>query len=154
MRAKVDKFTPMLQRIQTVWLLCGMACGVLLLYFPVWEIAPGNTALGMENVGAGTHFYLLGFPPVIFVMHAIGIFSFRKRKRQLRICSINVLLFIIFLVAAAFILQAENKVAENFHPGDFKFGAMLPFIGIIFNLMAKRGIRKDEELIRSMDRLR
>jgi len=144
----------MLQRIQTIWLLLGMACGVLLLYFPVWQITPGNIAEGMDNVGAGTHFYLLGFPPVMFITHAISIFSFRNRKRQLRFCNINILLFIIFLIAALIILQAENQVFENLHPGDFKFGAVLPLMGIIFNLMAKGGIRKDEKLIRSMDRLR
>jgi cytochrome c biogenesis factor len=144
----------MLQRIQTVWLLLGMACGVLLLYFPVWQITPGSIAEGMDSIGAGTHFYLLGFPPVIFVTHAIAIFSFKKRKRQIRLCNINVLLFIIFLMAALIILQVENQVLENLHVGDFRLGAMLPLIGIIFNLMAKRNIKQDEELIRSMNRLR
>jgi len=38
--------------------------------------------------------------------------------------------------------------------GDFRLGSALPLLGIIFNLMAKRNISKDEELIRSMDRLR
>ncbi len=144
----------MLQRIQTVWLLLAMACGVLLLYLPVWQVSSGGVTEGMDVIGAGTHFYLLGFPPVIFVTHAVAIFSFKNRKRQLRLCNINIMLFILFLVAAIVILQVENHVFQNFHPGDFKFGAVLPLIGIILNLMAKAGIRKDEELIRSMDRLR
>ena len=144
----------MLQRIQTVWLLLAMACGVLLLYFPVWQITPGSTAQGMDIIGAGTHFYLLGFPPVIFITHALAIFSFKKRKRQIRLCNINVMLFIIFTIAALVILQVENRVFENFHVGDFKIGAVFPLAGIVFNLIAKSGIKKDEELIRSMDRLR
>ena len=144
----------MLQRIQTIWLLLAMACGVMLLYFPVWEIAAGSIADGMSNIGANSHPYLLGFPPVIFVTHAIAIFSFKKRKRQIRLCNINVLLFIIYLVAALVIIQIENNLFENFHPGDFRLGAILPLMGIVFNLMAKSGIKKDEELIRSMDRLR
>ena len=154
MPSKLVKFNPMLQRIQTVWLLLGMACGVLLLYFPVWQITPGSIAEGMDTVGAGTHFYLLGFPPVIFITHAIAIFSFKNRKRQIRLCNINMLLFIIFMVAAIVILQVENQVMENLHLGDFRLGSALPLLGIIFNLMAKRNISKDEELIRSMDRLR
>ena len=144
----------MLQRIQTVWLLLAMACGVLLLYFPVWQVSSEGVSEGMDAIGAGTHFYLLGFPPVIFVTHAIAIFSFKNRKRQIRLCNINVMLFMIFLVAAIAILQVENHVMQNFHPGDFRLGAILPLIGIILNLMAKSGVKKDQELIRSMDRLR
>ncbi len=144
----------MIQRIQTIWLLLAMACGVLLLYFPVWEISSGGSAQGMDTIGAFTHPYLLGFPPLLFITHAIAIFSFKKRKRQLRFCNITILLFSLFLVAALIILQIENNISSNFHFGDFKLGAVLPLIGIIFNSMAKRGIKKDEELIRSMNRLR
>ena len=144
----------MIQRIQTVWLLLAMACGVLLLYFPFWEIAAGSVAQGMDTIGASTHFYLLGFPPVIFVTHAIAIFSFKNRKRQLRFCNINILLFILYVIVGLIILQIENNVFSNFHLGDFKLGAVLPLIGIILNLIARRGIKKDEELIRSMNRLR
>jgi hypothetical protein len=144
----------MLQRIQTVWLLLAMACGVLLLYFPVWQVSSKGVSEGMDVIGAGTHFYLLGFPPVIFMVHAVALFSFKNRRRQIRLCNISIMLFTIFLIAALVILQVENRVTENFHPGDFKFGTVLPLMGIILNLMAKSGIRKDEELIRSMDRLR
>ena len=144
----------MIQRIQTIWLLLGMACGVLLLYFPVWEVASSMTTSGMETVGAGTHFYLLGFPPVMFITHTYATFSYKNRRRQKHLCNINILLFIIFLIAAVVILQIENQVLQNLNPGDFRLGAALPLIGIVFNIMARNAIKKDEELIRSMDRLR
>ena len=144
----------MIQRIQTVWLLFAMACGVLLLYFPFWEISAGGVAEGMDTIGANSHFYLLGFPPVMFVTHAIAIFSFKNRKRQMRFCNINILLFSIYIIAGLIILQIENDVFHYFHLGDFKLGSVLPLIGIIMNLIARRGIKKDEDLIRSMNRLR
>jgi len=144
----------MIQRIQTVWLLFSMACAVLLLWLPVWAVEVGYESSGMDTIGAGTHFFLLPIPVILFVTHALAIFSFKNRKRQIRLCNINVLLFIIYLVAALVIIQIENNLFENFHPGDFRLGAILPLMGIVFNLMAKSGIKKDEELIRSMDRLR
>ena len=144
----------MIQRIQTIWLLLGMACGVLLLYFPVWQIAEGNPSAGMDIIGAGTHFYLLGFPPVIFITHAIAIWSYKNRRRQIRFCNINSMLFILFLVAALVIIQIEDGGLSNYHAGSFKAGALLPILGIIFNFMARGRIKKDEELVRSMDRLR
>jgi hypothetical protein len=144
----------MIQRIQTIWLLLAMACGVLLLYFPVWQLAEGSPLPGMDIIGAGTHFYLLGFPPVIFITHAIAIWSFKNRRRQIRLCNINMMLFILFLVAALVIIQVENGGLSDFHAGSFKVGALLPVLGIIFNFMARGRIKKDEELVRSMDRLR
>ncbi len=144
----------MIQRIQTVWLLLAMACAVLLLYFPVWQIFDGGIEGGMDVVGAGTHFFLLPFAPILFIFHSIAIYSFKNRKRQLNFCNIDILLFIIYLIAVLIILQTENQIFSDFHLGDFRFGALLPIIGIILNLMAKRGIKKDEELVRSMDRLR
>jgi peptidoglycan/LPS O-acetylase OafA/YrhL len=144
----------MIQRIQTIWLLLGMACGVLLLYFPVWQLAAGNPSTGMETIGADTHFYLLGFAPVIFITHAIAIWSFKNRKRQIRLCNINVLLFILFLIAALLIIEIENRGVSNLSAGRFKIGAFLTLLGIIFNFRARRAIKKDEDVIRSMDRLR
>lgn len=144
----------MIQRIQTIWLLLAMACSVMLLYFPVWKIGGGSVATGMDEVGAGTHFYLLGFAPVLFITHAIAVYSFRNRKKQLRICNINILLFVVYLLAAIIILQVENQIFTFFNPSNFRIGFLLPLIGIFMNWLAKKGIRKDEELIRSMDRLR
>jgi hypothetical protein len=143
----------MIQRIQTVWLLLAMGCAVALLYFPFWQLS-GGIDTGMDSIGAGTHFYLLGFPPVLFITHALAIFSYKKRKRQLRLCGINIMLFILFFIAAIVIVQVENNLFGNFQIADFKPGAILPLIGILFNLMARSGIKKDEEVIRSMDRLR
>jgi len=144
----------MIQRIQTVWLLLGMACGVALLYFPVWQAGPDTIVEGMDIINVSNPFFLLGVPPVLFITHAIAIFSFRKRKMQLRMCGINITLFLLFLLVALIFLQVENNILSNFSLADFKLGAILPIGGVIFNLMARGGIRKDEELIRSMDRLR
>jgi hypothetical protein len=143
----------MLQRIQTVWLLLAMGCSVALLYFPVWQVDAAISE-GMNSIGANTHAYLLAFPPILFLTHAASIFSFRNRKRQLKFCGFSIVLLVIFLAASLVLIQVENDLLANFHPGDFQWGAMLPVIAILFNLMARKGIRKDEELIRSMDRLR
>lgn len=131
-----------------------MACAVLLLYFPVWQALPGIEATGMEQIGAGTHFFLLPIPAILFLTHAYAIWSFKKRKRQLRLCGINITLFILFVISALIIVQTERNVFDNFNISEFRMGFILPLIGIIFNFTARRGIKKDEELIRSMDRLR
>lgn len=144
----------MIQRIQTLWLLIAMAAGVSLLYLPVWQAAAEDTLRGMESIGAANHLYLLPFPPLLFLTHAVSIFTYKRRVLQLRWCNISILFFILFLITTLIVLQVENQLLQNFKPEGFQWGLILPFIGIAFDIMAKRGVKKDEALIRSMDRLR
>ena len=143
----------MIQRVQTIWLLLSLACCVLLFFIPVWE-SSSSAPTGMDEIGAYTHLFLLPFAVLLVVSHLVTIFLFGRRKLQLRFCTANILLYLVFFALALFFIQQENNVFSNFHVQEFKSGALLPWIGIFFNIMARRGIRKDEELIRSMDRLR
>jgi hypothetical protein len=143
----------MIQRVQTVWLLLSLACCVLLFFIPVWE-SSSPAPLGMDEIGANSHLFLLPFAVLLVVSHLVTIFLFGKRKLQMKFCMANILLYLIFFVLALTFIQQENNVLSNFHLNEFKSGALLPLIGIILNVRARRGIRKDEELIRSMDRLR
>ncbi len=144
----------MIQRLQTLWILLAMACAVLLLYVLVWQAGPTDATAGMDNIGAGTHPFLLPFAPLLFITHAIAIFSYKRRKRQLQWCNISILLFTLFVIASVVILQLEVQILTHFDIHEFRPGILLPFAGIIFNAVAKRSIRKDEALVRSMDRLR
>lgn len=143
----------MIQRVQTVWLLLSLACCVLLFFIPVWE-SSSSASGGMDEIGAYSHLFLLPFAVLLVISHLVTIFLFGKRKLQMKFCSVNILLYLVFFVLALFFIQQENNVFANFRVTEFKSGALLPWIGIFFNVMARRGIRKDEELIRSMDRLR
>ncbi len=144
----------MIQRVQTIWLLLAMACAVLLFYFPVWQVDNTHQQFALDIVGAGVNFHLLGFPLFLFITHAVATWSFKNRKRQLRFCNINILLFLLFLLSALVILQVENHIFSDWHMADFKLGFYLPLLGIVFNLMARQGIRRDEALIESLRRLR
>jgi hypothetical protein len=47
-----------------------------------------------------------------------------------------------------------KSVPEYSGEGNLSWGLILPAASIVFLLLANRGINKDEELIRSADRLR
>ena len=143
----------MIQRVQTIWLLLSLICCVLLFFIPVWQSSP-TTAPGMDEIGAYTHLFLLPFAGLLVLSHLVTIFLYGKRKLQMKFCMANILLYLVFFTLALVFIQQENNVFSNFNVKEFKSGALLPWIGIFFNMMARRGIRKDEELIRSMDRLR
>ena len=144
----------MIQRIQTAYLTASLACSVLLFFLPFWVSSLGVNAAGMEEVGAGTHFFLLPVAGLLVISHLVSIFTYKNRKRQKGFCTGNILLYLIFILLALVLIQLESHVFQNFNLMEFRLGAILPVIGIILNVMARNGIKKDEALVRSMDRLR
>lgn len=124
----------------------------MLFYVPVWEAASPSPAGPLSQLGAGVHFKLLGFPLMLFITHTVATWSFRNRRRQLRWCNINILLFLLFLFSAFFILETEQHALADLHFSELKLGFYLPLLGIVFNLLARRGIRSDEAFFRRLQR--
>ena len=82
------------------------------------------------------------------------IFQFRSRGRQLLLGSINLLL-ITATLGAAFVFSNKGEQLLNLKlEGQFLPGFYLPTLALLLNLLANRFIRRDEQLVRSMDRLR
>ncbi|MBA2422321.1 MAG: DUF4293 domain-containing protein [Chitinophagales bacterium] len=145
----------MIQRIQTVFLLLSLALLIPLFFLPIWEAAGSYNQTGKMNVvEGGTHFFLIPILALLVIAHLITIFSYKRRNRQKQLCVGNIFLFIIFILAALLVLQLENQIFQRLNLREFRPAFILPLFGIIFNLFARNAIRKDESLLRSMDRLR
>ena len=88
---------------------------------------------------------------------ALAIYSllqYKNRKKQLLINMINALMMASTLGLAVYTSFQAN---ESFNPtvgGAFLIGFYSIVFGLIMNLIANRFIRKDEMLIRSVDRIR
>ncbi len=143
----------MIQRIQSLYIFLSLVCALLLYLFPIWQTNAGSTD-GMQVIGAGTHLLLLPLPIIMAISHLLAIFSFKHRKRQKQLCTGNILLYIIFLLGGLLIIQLEHHFFQHFNLFEFRLGAVLPLAGILLNVLARNGIKKDEALLRSMDRLR
>ncbi|GAB3827074.1 hypothetical protein GCM10028821_10240 [Hymenobacter jeollabukensis] len=82
------------------------------------------------------------------------IFQYQKRMTQLMLGSLNLLL-ISATIGAAFYYSSQGEQMVNVKmPGTFEAGFYLPTLALLLNLLANRFIRRDEKLVRSMDRLR
>lgn len=57
------------------------------------------------------------------------------------------------MVLTVVLFLQDPVMDQAVQPGD-KAGAYLPFVALVALLLAQRFIRKDEEKVRSMDRLR
>ena len=87
---------------------------------------------------------------VVAVLAFVTIFLFKKRKLQIRLTIFSsVVLIGYYLAVVAYIFMlAENT---SFTPS---WTISLPFVGIILNWLAIRGIGADEALVKAYDRLR
>ncbi len=130
----------MLQRLQSVYLaLAALFCIVFLFVDSIEQNDVYSSALD--------HTPLLVLSIISAVVGLADVFLYRNRPLQINICRFNLLL-LLAMIGIAFYLEYLDK---DFSPW---MGMAIPFLALALNLMAIRGIRADENLVRSMDRLR
>ena len=126
----------MIQRIQTVYLFFAFCLIVTLVFIPFY-----SSSSFMMGFNAGWF-------AVVALSTIVAIFLFKKRKIQIRICYAMILsLILTYIIYLLVNFESLSLTGMNY---TFVF----PFIAIIFIYLALRGIKKDEKLIRSLDRLR
>lgn len=89
---------------------------------------------------------------IICILSFIAIFLFKKRKIQLKLTVSVILLAILFIGLMSFYaFWTTGKYQAKLVPG---FKMFIPLLMLVFGILAYRGIRKDENLVKSYDRLR
>jgi hypothetical protein len=139
----------MIQRIQSVWLFIAVICAALTYKFPFYT---GNV-IGKDNVQryiklvASSNYILLILTAGFIAGTTAIIFMYKSRKQQLWLTVVAACLSVLNLV----IYFYEVK---NFTSGNMSLSAIFAFAMPILLIFAINGIRKDEKLIKSLDRLR
>jgi len=140
----------MLQRIQSVYLfLAFIVTGVLPFVLPLWTDGTGADYYFMQNLA---FVFLFGLSTTL---SAIGILTFKRRKKQFVMGRLNIVLNLILL--GLFIYQSLNLSGEADREGfvlEKGIGMFLPIVSIVLLSLANRAIKKDEDLVKSVDRLR
>jgi hypothetical protein len=153
----------MLQRKQTLWMLAALICAVLTFKFAFYfgnmkvginGIAPlevkAMPVFGVGSVSAGSGSILILIVTIVLIAGTlINIFNFSNRKKQFWI---TIGLFILSLLNI--LLYWWKSGHPPFEAGNYSLGALLSLAIPVFLIMAARGIRKDEKLVKSTDRLR
>jgi len=138
----------MIQRRQTLWLLLATIAAVLSFMFP---FVTGKEAIkNMQQdkvIDAASDFFLLILTGGSIILSAVTIFLFKDRKMQIRLCLMGLLLSVIIIVRYIMLM---NKLTNN----TLALYAVLPFIFLASYFLAFRDIRKDEKLVKSLDKLR
>jgi hypothetical protein len=82
------------------------------------------------------------------------IFQYRNRMTQLKLGALNLLLITATIGAAFYYSNQGERLLNVKLEGKFDAGFYLPTLALMLNLLANRYIRRDDQLVRSMDRLR
>src|SRR5690606_3844893 len=136
----------MIQRIQTVYLTIVIILGAVLPFF----LDPTSDVVGNKAFADGPIWVLLAFVGSA-VLALIAILLYKNRKNQFVLNRLNMILnlFLLgFFVYRSLSLPGETTVSEK------GIGMLIPVFSIVFLALANRAIKKDEDLVKSVDRLR
>jgi glucan phosphoethanolaminetransferase (alkaline phosphatase superfamily) len=136
----------MLQRIQTIYLFIAvLISGVLIFFVSLWRDEVGDPVYVEEMILALALFLGSAF------ISLITIFLYKNRKLQFVLGRANILLNFILLgvfVYWTLTVPGEMQISEK------GIGMFLPVLSIVFLVLANKAIKKDEDLVKSVDRLR
>jgi len=136
----------MIQRIQTIYLLLSAAVGGGMIFvFNLW------TTIEKTLVFAKDDMLYFGLFLGSAALSLISIFMYKNRKSQFVLGRLNIILNFILLGLFVYLslnLSGETLVSEK------GIGMFLPIISIVLLALANKAIKKDEDLVKSVDRLR
>jgi hypothetical protein len=138
----------MIQRIQTVYLiLTFVVTAVLLFFIPLWTLNTGKDFYFWQDQ---VYTVILGLSTMLTI---ISIISYKKRQNQFVMGRLNIILNLILL--GLFVYRSLNLSGETVNAVSEKgIGMFLPIVAIVLLVLANKAIKKDEDLVKSVDRLR
>jgi len=145
----------MIQRIQTIFLLLAALSFGALFMLPMATSSVSTAHFMADQVyGIQDHLALLSIAIFAIGVSVLAIVLFKNRKLQRKLVHLIIVLAVVMSVTSYFLLKmdmGDSILTAGLHmqPGMF-----LPFLGILFSLLAGYYIGKDEKLVKSMDRLR
>lgn len=165
----------MIQRIQTIYLLLAAALMATFLFCPIAQFDTSDGLYSFTSQGVSTVMaepatagaeaavtqtsvftptwgvFVLGI--VIAVLSLVAIFLYKNRPNQARICMINAFFMVTFYII---IFLSGYNFQHDLAATHTSWSAYLamPFVALVLDILAYRAINKDEQLVRSMDRIR
>lgn len=162
----------MIQRRQTIFMLLSVIITALLFFTPLMSFNANGEVMRFTIFGIKNPIETMSFsatytwPLVVLtilmtVAPLVTIFLYKKRELQVRLCRLNMLVNIIF-IGLVFIYYESDvmsvifAVENDIYTFDVAYfiGMAFPLVNLVLEILAIRGIKKDIELLKSVDRLR
>lgn len=142
----------MIQRIQSIYLAVVFALSAILpLVFKLWDDSK-KEVYALELLSDLS--IIAKLVPVFFLISAllaiVSIFKYKKRQLQFVLGRI-IILINLFLLGILIYLSLNIPGEASSEKG---IGMFIPVVVILFTVLANKAIKKDEDLVKSVDRLR
>ncbi|MFT2010389.1 DUF4293 domain-containing protein [Pontibacter sp. 13R65] len=166
----------MIQRIQSVFLFLLVLAMVSMFFIDIWsktDTTSGQTVV-LSAFSLDTHFLndqgettntgatpsqgsiAIGLLAIIAAVIALyEIFQFKNRLTQMKLGLFNTLVLVALFGTTFY--QANyiaNDLVASDVAGTYEPGFYMPVLALLLNALANRFIKRDEDLVRSVDRLR
>ncbi len=128
----------MLQRIQTVYMFLGLMVLLFYTYLAYFKLFP---FLPVFSVAGG----------ILILLILLNIFLYKNRKLQIKLNNLIIFVLIVLLGLSGYekgLLSGEKSFSKK----DVEL--LLPAVSIVFLLIANKYIKRDEKLVKSVDRIR
>lgn len=130
----------MLQRIQTVWMGLAVLASVFL-YMSSMDVQLFDGGIPVVGIAC----------MVLGIIGILSVFSFKNRKRQILLNNISIIINALLMGALMYWLLKLSGGIDFPEKGIEPF---FPLLAVICLVIANVFIRKDERLVKSVDRLR
>lgn len=157
----------MIQRVQSIFLFVLGTCMILSLLFTSWQKTNTTTQeqatlnsfylthmKGGQLISSTPTFYIAILAVVSALVAFYSISRFRNRLLQIKLGALNSLLMAGVLGLTLWLSRQGEDLFTQPQYGTYSLGLYLPIVAMICNILANRFIRRDENLVRSADRMR
>jgi CHASE2 domain-containing sensor protein len=134
-----------IQRPQSLYLFLASALNLAVFFNPLYSRAMADPA---QWIGWGLALSLT----IALITAFVSIFLFKDRSRQLRIVKLVTYIQIVGLGFGSGVLFSLGSIGPHLWPEALGF--LLVLLALAMLWLAGKGIKKDEELVQSMDRIR
>ncbi len=135
----------MIQRSQTIFLALSIISSFLVYFTPVYDKA-------MQDPQMWIGYGLASGLALAMILSIFSIFKYSDRKSQIKWVKIAMLFQLAGIGFAVGVLFSLGGIGT--YLWDEAIGAGLAVLGLLFQGLANRSIKKDLELVRSIDRIR
>lgn len=151
----------MIQRIQSLYWTAAIILQIVFLYtdYAAFESVSGAyrlNALGLYETITGDAMFgtipLLLLTIIVLLLLIAAIFLYKRRVLQIRLTIFALLLQLGQLVLMTYYFFAAAKHIEGVNSPNIPF--LLPLLGAFFCYLAFRGVRRDINFLKRMDRVR
>jgi hypothetical protein len=148
----------MIQRVQTLYLLIAISTIALFLTAPAirYESQDGIVNFNVPAwdvvvfISGYYVYFTLIFAAIASALSIIAVFLFKYRKVQLLITRIAMLPVLLSGLTVLYVFLTKETSLDMI----YYYGNILVLLPLAFLFLAQKAIKKDEDLIRSLDRVR